>query len=38
MNIGIVAENVRLREWYEKAGAIHVGTHKFDFSHSHAVI
>ena len=31
MNIGIVEENVMLREWYEKAGAIHVGTHKFDF-------
>ena len=31
MNIGIVEENVRLREWYEKAGAVHVGTHKFDF-------
>ena len=31
MNIGIVEENVRLRKWYEKAGAVHVGTHKFDF-------
>ena len=31
MNIGIVEENIRLREWYEKAGAVHVGTHKFDF-------
>ena len=31
MNIGIVEENVMLREWYEKAGAVHVGTHKFDF-------
>ena len=31
MNIGIVEENVRLREWYEKAGAVHLGTHKFDF-------
>ena len=31
MNIGIVEENVRLREWYEKAGAVHVGTHKIDF-------
>ena len=31
MNIGIFEENVRLREWYEKAGAVHVGIHKFDF-------
>jgi ribosomal protein S18 acetylase RimI-like enzyme len=31
MNIGIVEENVRLRDWYEKAEAVHVGTHKFDF-------
>lgn len=31
MNIGIVEENVRLREWYKKAGAVHVGTQKYDF-------
>ena len=31
VNIGIVEENVRLREWYEKAGAVHIGTQKFDF-------
>ena len=31
MNIGIVEENVRLRKWYEKAGAVHVGTQKYDF-------
>ena len=31
MNIGIVEENVRLRKWYEKAGAVHVGAQKFDF-------
>lgn len=31
LNIGIVEENVVLRKWYEKNGAIHIGTHKFDF-------
>lgn len=31
MNIGIVEENVTLRKWYEKYGAVHVGTKKFDF-------
>lgn len=31
MNIGIVEENVRLREWYEQYGAVHVGTEKYDF-------
>lgn len=31
MNIGIVEENKRLRAWYEKLGAIHTGTKKFDF-------
>ncbi|MCH5324901.1 MAG: GNAT family N-acetyltransferase [Eubacterium sp.] len=31
MNIGIVEENVRLRRWYEKLGARHIGTEKFDF-------
>ena len=31
MNIGIVEENSKLRKWYEDNGAIHLGTHKFDF-------
>ena len=31
MNIGIVEENIKLRKWYEDNGAIHLGTHKFDF-------
>ena len=31
INIGIVEENVRLREWYEASGAEHIGTKKFDF-------
>lgn len=31
MNIGIVEENQRLREWYEKLGARHIRTQKFDF-------
>ena len=31
MNIGIVEENTKLRKWYEENGAIHLGTHKFDF-------
>lgn len=31
MNIAIVEENVRLRTWYEDAGAVHIGTQKFDF-------
>ena len=31
MNIGIVEENVKLRKWYEGFGAVHLGTHKFDF-------
>lgn len=31
MNIGIVEENVTLRKWYEKHGAVHVGTKKYDF-------
>ena len=30
MNIGIVEENVKLRNWYEKHGAVHVGTKKFE--------
>lgn len=31
MNIGIVEENQTLRKWYEANGAVHLGTHKFDF-------
>lgn len=31
MNIGIVEENQKLRIWYEKLGADHIGTKKFDF-------
>lgn len=31
VNIGIVEENKRLRTWYEKLGAHHIGTQKFDF-------
>ncbi len=31
MNIGIVEENQKLRKWYEKFGAEHVGIKKFDF-------
>ena len=31
MNIGIVEENIKLRKWYEENGAVHLGTHKFDF-------
>ncbi len=31
MNIGIVEENKKLRTWYEKLGAKHIGTKKFDF-------
>ena len=31
MNIGIVEENRKLRKWYEENGAVHLGTHKFDF-------
>lgn len=31
VNIGIVEENKRLREWYEANGAVHIGTKKFDF-------
>lgn len=37
MNIGIVEENIRLREWYEKAGAVHVGTHKADLTSDRSV-
>ena len=31
MHIGIVEENVQLRQWYEKYGVVHVGTKKYDF-------
>lgn len=31
MELGIVEENKRLRAWYEKLGAVHTGTKKFDF-------
>lgn len=31
VNIGIVEENKKLRAWYEKLGAKHIGTKKFDF-------
>ena len=31
MNLGIVEENTVLRKWYERSGAVHTGTKKFDF-------
>lgn len=31
MNIGIVEENKRLRDWYETFGFVHTGTQKFEF-------
>lgn len=31
MNIGIVEENKRLRDWYETFGFVHTGTEKFEF-------
>lgn len=31
VNLGIVEENVKLRKWYEKHGAEHIGTEKYDF-------
>lgn len=31
MNISIVEENTVLRKWYEKLGAVHIGTRKFEF-------
>lgn len=31
LNIDIVEENVKLRKWYERHGAKHIGTKKFDF-------
>ncbi len=31
MKLGIVEENTILRKWYERNGAVHTGTEKFDF-------
>ena len=31
MTIGIIEENIVLREWYESLGAKHIGTRKFNF-------
>ena len=31
LNISIVEENKVLRKWYEKNGAVHIGTKKYDF-------
>lgn len=31
MRFSIVEENAVLRQWYEKNGAVHTGTEKFDF-------
>ena len=31
MNLSIVEENTVLRKWYERNGAVHTGTEKFDF-------
>ena len=31
MRLGIVEENTVLRKWYERYGAVHTGTEKFDF-------
>lgn len=31
VRIGIVEENTKLRNWYERYGAVHTGTRKFDF-------
>ena len=31
MNLSIVEENTVLRNWYERCGAVHTGTEKFDF-------
>ncbi len=31
MNLSIVEENAVLRKWYERYGAVHTGTKKFDF-------
>ncbi len=31
MNLSIVEENTALRKWYERRGAVHTGTRKYDF-------
>ena len=31
MRLSIVEENTALRKWYEKNGAVHTGTEKYDF-------
>ena len=31
LNLSIVEENTVLRKWYERNGAVHIGTQKFDF-------
>ena len=31
LNLSIVEENTVLRKWYERNGAVHTGTEKFDF-------
>ena len=31
MRLSIVEENVVLRQWYERNGAVHTGTEKYDF-------
>ena len=31
MHLGIVEENTVLRKWYERCGAVHTGTEKYDF-------
>jgi len=31
MNLGIVEENIRLRDWYARYGFVHTGTKKFRF-------
>ena len=31
INLGIVEENRVLRKWYERNGAVHTGTEKYDF-------
>jgi predicted GNAT family N-acyltransferase len=31
MNLSIVEENTVLRKWYERYGAVHTGTEKYDF-------
>ena len=31
MKLSVVEENTVLRRWYERLGAVHTGTEKFDF-------